>query len=94
MHPGDVVPAIAVDPDPAKRPECIVIRMDQAMVDQTCALNQNYHEMLSQKMQQNYQFNTPTGVVRTYYDMGKLWQRTSCSHRGVVRLCGTRVLDF
>ena len=41
-----------------------MIRMDQTMVDQKCALNQNYHEMLSQKMQQNYQFNTPMGGVR------------------------------
>lgn len=65
MQPGDIAPAISVDPDPAKRPECIVIRMDQAMVDQSCALNQNYHEMLSQKMQRNYQFNTPSGVVRS-----------------------------
>lgn len=91
MQPGDVVPAIAVDPDPAKRPECIVIRMDQAMVDQTCALNQNYHEMLSQKMQQNYQFNTPTGVVCTYCPLalGILWQCSSCTHFGVVRMFGT-----
>lgn len=64
MKPGDVVPAIAVDPDPAKRPECIVIRMGDAMLNQTCALNQNYHVMLSQAMQQSFQFNTPSGTVR------------------------------
>jgi hypothetical protein len=53
---GAVVPAIAVDPDPAKRPECIVIRMDAAMVNQTCALNQNYHFMLSDEMQSKFAF--------------------------------------
>ena len=56
LKQGDVVPAIAVDPDPAKRPECIVLRIDGSMVNQTCALNQNYHFMLGDQMQSKYTF--------------------------------------
>jgi hypothetical protein len=63
LKKGDVVPAIAVDPDPAKRPECIVIRIDGGMVNQTCALNQNYHFMLSDQMQSKYTFTGSQTVL-------------------------------
>jgi hypothetical protein len=63
LKKGDVIPAIAVDPDPAKRPECIVIRIGSSMVNQTCALNQNYHFMLSDQMQSKYTFTGSQQVL-------------------------------
>lgn len=61
VQTGQVIPAIAVDPSPDRRPECIVLRCTADMVEHKTPLEQNY-AFIFDKMQPRGNVPVP-GVV-------------------------------